>query len=39
MNELRHVHLGAAREGPSVLSQLQAAYEAVVARKEAAEGG
>jgi DNA-binding HxlR family transcriptional regulator len=32
MAELRHIHLGAAAEGPSVFAQLQAAYEAVVAR-------
>ncbi|MDB5430946.1 MAG: transcriptional regulator, partial [Caulobacter sp.] len=33
MDELRTLHLGAAPKGPSVLAGLQAAYEAVVARK------
>jgi DNA-binding HxlR family transcriptional regulator len=33
MDELRALHLDAPRRGPSVLGELQAAYEAVVARK------
>jgi DNA-binding HxlR family transcriptional regulator len=33
MDELRVLHLDASRRGPSVLAELQAAYEAVVARK------
>jgi DNA-binding HxlR family transcriptional regulator len=33
MAELRRIHLGAPGEGPSVFAELQAAYEAVVARK------
>jgi DNA-binding HxlR family transcriptional regulator len=32
MAELRHIHLGAPAEGPSVVARLQAAYEAVAAR-------
>ena len=32
MDELRNLHLGAPAKGPSVLAQLQAAYEAVVAK-------
>jgi len=36
MDELRALHLGAPATGPSVLQGLQAAYEAVVARKAAA---
>jgi DNA-binding HxlR family transcriptional regulator len=35
MAELRRIHLDAPGEGPSVFAQLQAAYEAVVARKPA----
>jgi DNA-binding HxlR family transcriptional regulator len=38
MNELRTLHLGAPPKGPSVLQQLQAAYEAVVARNTAKAG-
>jgi len=33
MDELRALHLDASRRGPSVLGELQAAYEEVVARK------
>jgi len=33
MDELRHLHLGAPAPEPSVLAELQAAYEAVVARR------
>ena len=33
MYRLRRIHLGAPGEGPSVFAELQAAYEAVVARK------
>ena len=36
MAELRSLHLGAPPAGPSVLGRLQAAYQAVVARKAAA---
>ena len=36
MAELRTLHLGAPPAGPSVLAGLQAAYEAVVARQQAA---
>jgi DNA-binding HxlR family transcriptional regulator len=36
MDELRHLHLGAPMKGPSVRGQLQAAFEAVAARKKAA---
>jgi DNA-binding HxlR family transcriptional regulator len=32
MAELRRIHLGTPSDGPSVFTQLQAAYEAVVAR-------
>jgi DNA-binding HxlR family transcriptional regulator len=35
MAELRRIHLDAPGEGPSVFAQLQAAYEAVAARKPA----
>jgi DNA-binding HxlR family transcriptional regulator len=35
MAQLRRIHLDAPGEGPSVFAQLQAAYEAVVARKPA----
>jgi DNA-binding HxlR family transcriptional regulator len=35
MDELRSLHLGAPAKGPSVLAQLQAAYEEVVAREAA----
>lgn len=38
MDELRTLHLGAPPKGPSVLQQLQAAYEAVVARNAAKAG-
>ncbi|MFN4090774.1 MAG: winged helix-turn-helix transcriptional regulator [Alphaproteobacteria bacterium] len=37
MDELRSIHLDAPAKGPSILAELQAAFEAVVARK-AAEG-
>jgi DNA-binding HxlR family transcriptional regulator len=36
MEELRHIHLGAPAPEASVFGELQAAYEAVVARKEPA---
>lgn len=35
MEELRRIHLGAPGEGPSVFTELQAAYEAVLMRKSA----
>ena len=35
MAELRRIHLDAPGEGPSVFAELQAAYEAVMARKRA----
>jgi DNA-binding HxlR family transcriptional regulator len=35
MDELRHRHLGTPMTGPSVLGQLQAAYETVMARQQA----
>lgn len=35
MDELRRIHLGAPGEGRSVFAELQAAYEAVVARNKA----
>jgi DNA-binding HxlR family transcriptional regulator len=38
MEELRRLHLGAPGEGRSVLAELQAAYQAVVARKAASPG-
>jgi DNA-binding HxlR family transcriptional regulator len=38
MDELRSLHLGAPAAGPSVLAELQAAYEAVAARTRAAAG-
>ncbi len=38
MAELRRLHLDAPGDGPSVFAQLQAAYEAVVARKAVSAG-
>lgn len=38
MEELRRLHLGAPGEGRSVLAELQAAYQAVVARNAASPG-